>query len=83
MASAVAFTVEWGRCVSDFVRGLGRNLCAVVARWEAVGFYFKPQRQYGIVVAADSRRDAAEAGGDGEEIFAAPRPTAIARCGRG
>jgi len=63
--------------------GIGRDVCAVVAGWDAVGVYFESQREYGIVAAANSWRDAAEAGGDGTKIFAASRTNTAARVDRG
>src|SRR5580704_10452387 len=62
LAPALDHAGEWRRCVSDFLRRLGRNQCAMVARRKAVGLYFEPQWKYGIVAADDSRRSSTTTG---------------------
>src|SRR3984885_6510726 len=74
MASALAAAGEWRRRVSDIVRRLGRDICAMVSGRRATGIYFEPKREHGIVAATDPRRDAAETGGDRAQVFAAARP---------
>src|SRR5580704_5296353 len=64
LAPTVGHAGEWRRCFSDFLRRLGRNQCAMVARRTAVGLYLEPQWKYRIVAADDSRRNPTTPGND-------------------